>query len=289
MTLKKLMLLLIIGVFSMPVMSSEKDQDEDLNITDRKGNKQGRWIYLGKDQPALGYPEEGKIEEGNYKDNRKEGLWLKYYKDGITKRIEGNYSDNRPNGFFVKYHANGEVKEIGNWVRNKFSDSLQRFHENGELEYKAVYNEEGKEEGPVEYRYPNGQVEFEYVAINGVQSGKAVRYYENGDVKELISYGADGSVVQSETIEPVNPTIIIVDPGESKEKAPLVNVIRTKGVTFKINGYNKLFNADDEIWQDGEFKNSRLWDGKVYEYDSDGILLKVKVFKAGIYNSDGQL
>jgi ribosomal protein S1 len=40
---------------------------------------------------------------------------------------------------------------------------------------------------------------------------------------------------------------------------------------------------------DGIFKNGNLWEGKVYEYDKDGILLKVKVFKEGVYHSDGQL
>jgi antitoxin component YwqK of YwqJK toxin-antitoxin module len=50
-----------------------------------------------------------------------------------------------------------------------------------------------------------------------------------------------------------------------------------------------VFNSNDEIWQDGNFKNGLLWDGKVYEYDRDGILLKVKVYKNGLYHSDGQL
>jgi hypothetical protein len=40
---------------------------------------------------------------------------------------------------------------------------------------------------------------------------------------------------------------------------------------------------------DGEFKNGQLWDGKVFDYSRDGILLKVRVFKLGKYHSDGQL
>ena len=87
----------------------------------------------------------------------------------------------------------------------------------------------------------------------------------------------------------VNPVINVVDPGQSREQAPVIRQPKTKGTAFKPNGYNKVFNENDEIWQDGEFRNGRLWDGKVYEYDADGILLKVKVFKNGIYHSDGQL
>lgn len=62
----------------------------------------------------------------------------------------------------------------------------------------------------------------------------------------------------------------------------------TRGVPFKPNGYNKIYNDNDEIWQDGEYKNGKLWNGKVYIYDSDGILLRILIYKEGIYEADGQ-
>jgi antitoxin component YwqK of YwqJK toxin-antitoxin module len=95
--------------------------------------------------------------------------------------------------------------------------------------------------------------------------------------------------VKSEQRDMVSPAVKVTDPGISKETAPKVNSPKTKGAKFQANGYNKVYNNNDEIWQDGIFKNGVLWDGKVYEYDRDGILLKVKVFKNGVYHSDGQL
>ena len=53
--------------------------------------------------------------------------------------------------------------------------------------------------------------------------------------------------------------------------------------------YNKVYNDDDELWLDGKFKSGKLWDGKLYKYDSDGILLKIEIWKEGKYHSDGQL
>jgi antitoxin component YwqK of YwqJK toxin-antitoxin module len=264
-------------------------QPGDINKKDTEGRKQGRWIYFGKDRPQEGYPADGKIEEGDYKDDRKEGKWIKYHNDGETPKLVGEYVNNRPQGPYVKYFANGKVKEQGTFVRNLYQDSLKRFHENGKVEYQAKYNESGKEQGSVKYFYPNGQVEFEYTANDGKPSGKAVRYYENGDVKEIIFYNAEGSVEKSEQKEMVNPAVKVVDPGISKETAPKVSAPKTKGAKFQPNGYNKIYNNNDEIWQDGNFKNGLLWDGKVYEYDRDGILLKVKVYKNGLYHSDGQL
>jgi antitoxin component YwqK of YwqJK toxin-antitoxin module len=132
-------------------------------------------------------------------------------------------------------------------------------------------------------------LEFEYFAHEGNPTGKAVRYYENGDVKEKIYYNSEGSVEKSELKEMINPAVKLLDPGISKETAPKATNPITNGVKFEPNGYNKIFNNNDEIWQDGYFKNGLLWDGKVYDYDRDGILLKVKVYKNGLYHSDGQL
>ncbi len=289
--IKKLFLsFLLFGFIFVSSDSFALDQDDSkLNKTDSEGKKQGKWVYYGKDRPEEGYPANGKIEEGNYKDDRREGVWIKYHTDGITPRLKGDYVNNRPQGSYVKYHPNGKIKEQGKFERNQYRDSLVRYNENGKVEYQADYNTEGKEQGNVKYYYDNGQVEFEYTAQNGSPVGKAVRYYENGDVKEIIQYASDGSVAKSESKEMVHPSVKVVDPGASRETAPKTATPRTKGVPFLPNGYNKVYNANDEIWLDGVFKNSNLWEGKVYEYDKDGILLNVKVFKGGVYHSDGQL
>ena len=289
MLLRGILLLMLAGFISAPVSLATDDQGGGKNVKDEQGRKQGKWVYLGKDRPNAGYPNEGKVEEGPYIDDRKEGVWIKYHKDGVTPKLKGNYENNRPSGEYTKIYPDGTIKEVGTFNRNKYLDSLKRYHENGVLEYESNYNDTGKESGVVKYYYPNGQEEFVYTSANGIPTGKATRYYENGDIKEIIYYSADGSVEKSEQKEMVNPTVNVVDPGVSKEAAPKISNPRTKGTRFQTNGYNKVYNVNDEIWQDGDFRNGRLWNGKVYEYDSDGILLKVKVFKNGVYHSDGQL
>lgn len=282
--------MLFIGSLLTPqLLAASHTQDDKINQKDSEGKKQGRWIYFGKDRPQEGYPADGKIEEGPYVDDRKEGTWIKYHTDGVTPKLKGEYKNNRPEGDYVKIYPNGKIKEQGTFIRNLYQDSLKRYHENGKLEYEAAYNSTGKEQGKVKYYYPNGQVEFEYESNDGKPTGKATRYYENGDIKEVIYYGSDGSVAKSEQREMVSPAVTVKDPGVSKETAPKVAAPKMKGAKFQPNGYNKIYNANDEIWQDGNFKNGILWDGKVYEYDKDGILLKVKVFKNGVYHSDGQL
>lgn len=292
MGLRKLLMLILSGLLYSGLSFSGvlNDQEGKINQKDDGGKKQGKWIYFGKDRPSEGFPSEGKIEEGSYKDDRKDGTWVKYYNDGVTPRLKGVYKNNRPDGEYVKLSPKGVIIEKGTFTKGKFIDSLVRYNTDGSVFYQGFYNEQGNEEGKIKYYYPNGQLEYEYTAENGSPRGKAVRYHENGDIKEIVQFGEGGQVVNSERREMVNPAIKIKDPSVSKEQAPtVVGTPNTKGAKFLPNGYNKIYNANQEIWQDGEFKNGRLWDGKVYEYDRDGILLKVRVFKGGIYHSDGQL
>ena len=46
---------------------------------------------------------------------------------------------------------------------------------------------------------------------------------------------------------------------------------------------------NDELFQVGKFQNGRLLEGKFYKYDSDGLLLKIEIYKGGKYHSDGQM
>ena len=268
--------------------TNEYSYGQKVNKKDETGKKQGKWVYFGKDRPNAGYPEKGKVEEGEYKNDRKEGFWVKYHYDGKTPKLKGEYIFNRPKGDFIKYHENGKVKEIGTFERDQYKDTLRRYHSNGQLEYIANYNSTGKEDGKVTYYYSNGQIEFEYSARNGEPVGKAVRYYENGDIKELLEFKSDGSLGKSEVKEMVSPPIKLKDI-QPKETTTRVIAPKIKDGKFNPNGYNKVYNSNEELYQDGEFKDGRLFNGKMYVYDEDGILLKVKVYKDGAYHSDGQL
>jgi len=281
---------ILILFFSLLIAVSSTLFAQKVNKTDKEGKKQGKWIYFGKDRPDAGYPENSKIEEGTYQDDRKEGYWTKYHIDGKTPKLKGEYENNRPKGNYVKYYETGKIKEQGTFIRDKYLDTLRRFHENGVLEYEAKYNEEGKEEGAVMYYYANGQVEFEYISKDGKPTGKAIRYYENGDIKEILSFNADGSLAGTPIQKQmVHPPVVVRDPGASNETAKKIVAPKVKDGKFDPNGYNKIYNGNDEIEQDGDFKDGRLYNGKMYVYDADGLLLKVKIYKNGVYHSDGQL
>jgi antitoxin component YwqK of YwqJK toxin-antitoxin module len=283
-------IVITLGFFINSVVANHTIIDNPINQKDTQGKKQGKWIYYGKDRPQSGYPQNAKIEEGYFKNDRKEGVWTYYYEGGITPKLIGSYVNNRPEGNYTKFYSSGKIEETGSFIRNKNIDTLRRYHPNGKIQFEAVYNQQGKENGTIKFYHANGNLEFKYKSTAGTPTGKAERYFENGDLREIVVFGTKGSVAKRELkkiIHKEKKANEITAP--TKDCTPKSFVINTKGVKFQPNGYNKIYNSNDEIWQDGDFKNGQLWDGKIYEYDRDGILLKVKVYQHGTYHSDGQL
>lgn len=245
-----------------------------VNRKDSLNRKQGHWIIY-KDPIS----DSIKLEEGDYVNDRKEGFWVKYHEDGITPRLKGEYRNNRPAGVYFKGGNTGNVTEIGHFEKNMYHDSLKRFYPNGQLEYEAWYNANGKEEGRVNYYYEDGKTELTFMAKDGVPY-ESEHYDRSG---KLISSQNGPIICYTPYKEPV-----CIKENDSLPPPKLPETTTTRYIHLKGECY-RFYNEDDEIWQDGTFKNGQLWNGKVYVYDKDGILLRVKIFKEGVYCCDGQL
>jgi antitoxin component YwqK of YwqJK toxin-antitoxin module len=257
------------------------------NAVDPTGKRTGKWIFKGKDHPSVNYQDEVKVEEGNFIKGRKEGIWVRYHKDGNTPKLKGNYRNNRPEGFYIRYHRNAKKMEEATFIQNKYKGTCVRYFSNGKVSYKGNYNNNGQESGTIQYFYKNGKLQLEYSAKNGAPFGTVKHYYKNGSLKYEVIISDLGAKNIVRTYKPSieKPKPIIRD---NSSRPPRVIKPNTRGVKFEEFGYNKVYNKNDEIWMDGTFRNGALWDGKVYEYDVDGIILKVKVYKKGKYHSDGQ-
>jgi antitoxin component YwqK of YwqJK toxin-antitoxin module len=259
------------------------------NKKDKEGKRTGKWVFTGKDKPNSGVSPNGKAEEGYFNKGRKEGVWTRYHSDGKTPILKGNYLNNRPEGEYKRFFKTGKVKESGAFGKEHYKGELTRYHNNGQIAYSGSYNNDGMESGSIKYYYENGNVELEYIAKNGVIVGELKRYYENGSLREIQTFNTQGQSLETKIFKISEKTIPKVETTSNVIYPPTVKKPLTKGLKFVPNGYNKIYNGSDEIWMYGEFKNGQLWDGKVFDYSKDGILLKVRVFKLGKYHSDGQL
>lgn len=189
------------------------------NDTLAQTNNKGKWLYYGEEMPdsiqkqskeeyngyhTLYRTDGTRFSEGEFNDGLKTGVWTYYFEDGETPIRKETYEDNILNGTFEEYYRDGTLKETGVYANGKLKGLISRYYQGSCLKYLADYDEFGKENGTVKYYYDCdtineqmiGQLEFEYIAISGIPDGKAKRYFENGEIKEVIEFEA-GEVIIS--------------------------------------------------------------------------------------------
>ena len=273
------------------VPTFEVIEGDTVNYVDENNLKQGFWKIFGRMRKLPGYEPNQVIEQGKYKDSRKQGLWTKFFASGKTKS-EIEYKNSRPNGAYKTYFENGQLEEEGNWKNNRNTASFKRYYENGQVSQDFAFESTGKRDGKQTYFYENGQVMIEAE----VESGKekfVKEYYQDGSVKAEKNF-IDGKLDAANTkvYEAKNP--VKDRDAEELKKAPVKIVKVEKGETsnmtkFSGNGDHKIYNMNKQISKDGTFKNYRLMDGLWYKYDENGILVSIEKFKNGRYIGEAPL
>lgn len=246
--------------------------------------KEGKWIVFGRDQKDAKFEATQVVEIGLYNDNRKEGVWIKYYPNG-KKKSEIEYKRGRPSGSFKLFYENGNIEEEGEWTNRLYSGPFKRYYEDGTLEQEKTFDENGKAKGKVVYYYPNGKKELEFSSIDGKETGEATRYYPNGDIKEVISFD-NGDALEFRDKKMVNKPVEVKTTIKQKNSPTAQGEVNAAHQDIK-DGYAKRFNENKDILMDGEFKGGKLWNGKWYKYDGNGLLLKIEIYKNGKYIGDG--
>jgi len=270
------------------------------NLTDANGLKQNHWIILNTERHLAGYKDDDKVEEGDYKDNLKQGLWIQYFPGGnIRNKI--TFKDNRPEGYTVSYFESGKVCEEGIWKNNRWVGDYKLCYENGVIQHQFHYTDNGKRDGNQKYFYPNGQVMIDGNWNGGKQTGLTTEYYDDGTVKAKETF-ADGNLdaTASQTFPPKSTAAAAATdnaaPIAAKDapKAP-VTVVKVDEkpnipqTPFNGEGYWKLYNKNKQIAKDGTFHLGHLTDGKDYIYNNDGIIQRIAVYRNGVYQGDAPI
>ena len=107
--------------------------------------REGFYYLLDSDTPYTGnsftlWKNGQKQVEGNYKDGKPDGLWLKWHKNG-QKRSEENWKDGKPNGLWVNWHENGQKGGQVNLKDGKQDGLRQAWHENGQKRHESNYKD----------------------------------------------------------------------------------------------------------------------------------------------------
>jgi antitoxin component YwqK of YwqJK toxin-antitoxin module len=266
------------------------------NKTNEAGRKVGYWKLTGADKPTPGYDESTVIEEGEFQEGRKVGMWKGYYPSGKLKS-EITHDNGRPKGPYTMYYENGQIEERGNWGLNKNMGKFTRYYENGQVQQDFTFDETGKRNGAQKYYHENGQLMIEGNWNGGKEDGAVKEYYANGDLKSIrVFEGGKIDAAKSEFKAASTPAVAVkADPQPVKDdnnKVKTTIAVSQQEAApnigrFDGNGPQTLYNKNRQIHQKGIFKNGRLMDGKIYKYSKDGILETIEIYSNGQYVGDG--
>lgn len=277
----------ILLLFFTLSLSSQETAKDTLNQKDSENRKQGYWIINGQMRKDTSFSANSTIEKGRYENGRKVGVWTRYYPNGnIQSKI--TYANGRPKGSYEFYYSNGQLEEKSSWNRNKNYGEFKRYYENGQPMQEFYFGINGKRSGEQLYFYSNGQVEVSVDVVDGKENGSLKRYYENGELKSEMKVNMGvaekDSYVEYKAEKEVK--VIVEEPKVIKKVAKVEKAKPNLG-TIDPDGYNKLYTRSLLIKWDGYYHHGKPWNGKKYIYDQNGLLIRIEVYKSGLYIGNG--
>lgn len=302
---QKLFILLFVLLSFSQVFASDADT---INKTNKQGKRVGYWVLTESNAPTT-LNSNSRRKEGYYVNGRKNGAWVFYYDDAKTIRLIGEFKDNRPGGAYFRFNKKGDITQAST-VTNQIRNNQQYESFNNFFACKMLFHNRETVAGLVFFKPKVFQVPYSYqfwmeedleenksinarVNFNWLNASYAQLYANYLQIR-----APKNTKVQNPSLKNVANRInriqvaetTLVKPRPNELAPPFVNDPRVaEGAIFLPNGFNKLYTKSNEIWIDGYFKNGQLKDGKVFLYDHDGVLLKVRVYKNSKYVSDGGL
>ena len=100
----------------------------------------------------------------------------------------------------------------------------------------------------------------------------------------------NGPYTRIKKVEPKKPIVKTIEHLEGPKAIVRADekVNGAKGPLI-LNGQNITYNKNKQITKDGLFKDNRLMEGKAYQYDENGLLQRISVYKNGQYIGDAPI
>ena len=128
---------------------------------------------------------------------KKWGNWQFYSRNGVLI-LEISYKDNKRNGEFVRYNGiTGRMLEKGAYVNDLKNGSFTKWYSNGAKRVEGVYRK-GLKNGIWSYYFKNspGIIRLNGNFKDGKKHGKWVFYDKNGTIRSIIKYD-NGVILES--------------------------------------------------------------------------------------------
>ena len=230
--------------------------------------------------------------ESRLVDEKKEGNWVYYFKDGKTIRAKGAFINDKQNGKWLEHdgktidyyvvknyksgelifpkqfkavYLTGETHATCKIVNKKFSGEFKKYYKTGKLKSKVNYIK-GVLEGEVKEYYSNGKLAFLATYKKDKQVGDTKEFSIEGVLTRKISYNNNNNNIE-------------VTKYYKNGKVDEISNYTNK----KLNGIFKSFYRDGNISKIGTYLDNKKV-GEWKEYNS-----KAGRFKSIInYNEEGK-
>jgi len=176
---------------------------ERVNRKDGNGLKQGKWKY---------FYENGIVRlEGTYKDDKKNGYFKEYDKDGnmlsVSKFVDDIIQEDVAELVELEvrtdYYPNGRIKTIASYkddvpegVRREYDESgkIKKAYifKEGIITGEGIMNDKGIKEGAWKEYFPDGKLRAEGLYDDGNRTGEWKFFHRNGSVEQIGHYNRDG-------------------------------------------------------------------------------------------------
>lgn len=111
-----------------------------------------------------------------------------------------NYKNGKKNGKSIEYYKGGGIKSMELYNKGELNGVAREFYENGNYK-KEVYYKEGKKDGQYKEFYENGKPKVIKTYDNDLEDGRVKMFYENGKLYIDLRYD-EGNLVNFYCLSP---------------------------------------------------------------------------------------
>ena len=275
--MKKLFFLLLMFSIALTTLAQGKfkiSYGDTINRIDSKNLKQGLWLDTINHIPS----------RGNYVNGNKDGMWITYNYRGFVFTVE-SYKNGVKNGAFINFDDSGNMKEEyyyknGNlnghkrtfatgerlmhdviYINGALNGLSQIFYESNDKVQEEGYYKNGVRDSVTKWFNTDGKLMAEYFYKNGKFDGMNKIFFESGNVEREEAYS--NNIENGVHKEYFDTTIV---------KKPTPPDTKPNKNTFEDAGKVKMI---------GNYINGKK-DGRWFEYDRKGNVVRTAVFKNGV-------
>lgn len=176
-----------------------------INRRDKNNLKQGRWVVF--------FPSGIIKQEGNYRDDKKDGYFKEYAENGdlisVTKYVDDvlqtEAAEIKKPEIKNEYYPTGQIKSSATF-RNGVAEGIKRefdtagnvirsgIYHNGELTGEGIILEDGSRTGPWKEYYPGGALKSAGEYKNGKPVGEWKYYFPDGKIEQAGKFTQGGKL-----------------------------------------------------------------------------------------------